>query len=193
MGSTGLYRPPGLTDRAFFESEFPNMLKANGRILACTTMPTSGEWSRVFYAAVRYNDDQPNAGQVFALVVLMQRAGGTFYYKEMDDTMGPAEDSCPDNILDLLTPTDSQWSNEWRERCRKYNATKAAAGKVTPGQVVTFTEPFEFTNGMKINAFRYAKDGRKVRWTALHPQGHHPMFTCKLPREWYLRTHVVTG
>lgn len=42
-----------------------------------------------------------------------------FMYKDMSETMGPCEDKCPASILKLLSPTDSEWANEWRERCRK--------------------------------------------------------------------------
>ena len=41
----------------------------------------------------------------------------------MDETVGPSQAECPQSILKLLSPTDSQWANEWRERCRE-NAKK---------------------------------------------------------------------
>lgn len=40
-----------------------------------------------------------------------------FSYKDMDETMGPCERSCPVSILKLLSPTDSEWANEWRTAC----------------------------------------------------------------------------
>lgn len=46
-----------------------------------------------------------------------------FSYKDMDETVGPCQADCPQSILKLLSPTDSQWANEWRERCRE-NAKK---------------------------------------------------------------------
>lgn len=33
--------------------------------------------------------------------------------------MEPCEDHCPASILSLLSPTDSEYANSWRERCRK--------------------------------------------------------------------------
>jgi len=42
-----------------------------------------------------------------------------FSYKNMSEDMGPAQSECPESILDLLSPTESDWANEWRERCRK--------------------------------------------------------------------------
>lgn len=42
-----------------------------------------------------------------------------FGYNDMDETCGPCECDCPRSILELLTPTDSKFANEWRERCYK--------------------------------------------------------------------------
>jgi len=189
MGSTGTTRRAGLTDRAFFEQEFPEMLGRQGAIAACTSLRTSGEWSRVFYAAVKNNDTASyKPGATWALVVLMQQAGQTFYYKEMDESMGPAEDECPANILDLLSPTDSEWANEWRARCR-VNAERKAKAKLKPGQVVTFARGYDFSNGQTVTTFRYGKEGRKIRWTALVDG--YPAFVCRLPADWYLRAYEV--
>lgn len=40
-----------------------------------------------------------------------------FSYKDMDETVGPCQRECPESILKLLTPTDSEWANEWRADC----------------------------------------------------------------------------
>lgn len=48
-----------------------------------------------------------------------------FSYKDMDETMGPCECSCPKKILNLLSPTDNEWANKWRERCSKYHKEKS--------------------------------------------------------------------
>lgn len=42
-----------------------------------------------------------------------------FGYKAISEDCGPCECDCPKSILNLLTPTDSKWANEWRERCFK--------------------------------------------------------------------------
>ena len=47
-----------------------------------------------------------------------------FGYKEMGETCGPHKAECPVGILKLLTPTDSEWANQWRERCWKYHEAK---------------------------------------------------------------------
>ncbi len=187
MGSTGTTRPKGLTDRQFFEQEFPNMLVKDGTILKCRTLPTSGEWTRVFYAAVKTH----SSGEVWALVVLMGRHGGTFYYKEMDEGMGPGEAECPAEILDLLSPTDNQWANEWRERCRKHAVLKAAS-QIPAGTVVRFDRPFNFGNGKSADRFRYTPEGRRKWWWAVDEQGER-RFPCRLGSDWYLHPHKVEG
>lgn len=47
-----------------------------------------------------------------------------FSYKDMSEDMGPGQADCPESILKLLSPTDNEWANEWRERCRQNAARK---------------------------------------------------------------------
>lgn len=75
----------------------------------------------VYYAAVR--DDRDNS--VWALVCLTATSTTDYYnfgYKEMADSWGPVVHDCPNRILNLLTPTDDESANRWREKCRKNNA-----------------------------------------------------------------------
>ena len=85
----------------------------------------------VYYAAIRaigtYNYKEktvmaiPKEYQyVFAVVFLTSTNAKDVYnfgYKDMDETCGPCEADCPKSILELLTPTDSEWANQWRQRC----------------------------------------------------------------------------
>lgn len=56
-----------------------------------------------------------------AEVVRSAMVGSTYYFgvKTMGESSGPCEDHCPASILSLLSPTDSEYANNWRERCRK--------------------------------------------------------------------------
>lgn len=142
MGSTSMYRAPGQTDRAFWEHELPTTLRQRGEILACATV------SNTFYAAVR----DKATGTVWALVCLQQRGRGdfNFTYKEMDETMGPAEDRCPTAILNLLTPLpegDKSYAAEWRARCQAYQDARTSRAKVKKGDLVRFEHPLNFGNG----------------------------------------------
>lgn len=65
--------------------------------------------------------DIPEAERyVFAVVFLTSTNMKDYYnfcYKNMCETSGPYRRECPKGILDLLTPTDSEWANEWRKEC----------------------------------------------------------------------------
>jgi hypothetical protein len=92
----------------------------------------------VYYAAVqnlvRYTGKDADGSPVYvkipdieretwAAVFLTKTDARDYYnfcYKDMSEDMGPAEASCPASILRLLSPTDSEWANEWREKCRKH-------------------------------------------------------------------------
>lgn len=189
MGATGTHREKGMSDREFFEKELPIGLTQHGRVLDCATMPTSGEWQRVFYAAVQNNDDAPYApGKTWALVVLMHWSPNADYfnftYKDMSDESGPAEDLCPARILDLLSPTDSEYAVEWRKRCRE-NAAKKARAKLKVGDVIAFDSPYTFANDRKVRRFRFL--GKRA-WAALDDEDGHPPFTCRLPATWWERS-----
>ena len=72
------------------------------------------------YAAAR----QESTGAVIAFITLTssdKKGGYNFGYKDMSEDMGPCEATCPKSILKLLTPTDSEYANAWRERCRAYH------------------------------------------------------------------------
>ena len=77
---------------------------------------------RVYYGAI----DTGNGNVVGVVCLTSGQDRHDPYYnfsiKVIDETMGPCESECPKSILDLLTPTDSEFANAWRERCR--NATK---------------------------------------------------------------------
>lgn len=67
-----------------------------------------------YYAAVAVDNE------VIAAVNLTRVDNKEYFnfgYKGMDESMGPFECNCPKGILDLLTPTDSEYANDWRKRC----------------------------------------------------------------------------
>ena len=75
-----------------------------------------------------------------------------FSYKDMDETCGPYKCECPKAILDLLTPTDSEWANKWRQACRETLANKAkpnALNKLPIGTVIKFIAPYDMVQYKK--------------------------------------------
>src|SRR3546814_8395448 len=74
----------------------------------------------------------------------------------MDETVGPCASKCPASILSLLTPTESQWANAWRARCRTVIAarsTDTAKPQLRGGQTIVFDAPITFTDGQSLDRF----------------------------------------
>ena len=73
----------------------------------------------IYYAAVE-KSRAGNVECVFGVVTITSTNNKDYYnfsYKEMDETSGPYYCDCPKSILDLLTPTESEYANEWRKKC----------------------------------------------------------------------------
>lgn len=100
-----------------------------------------------YYAAVKNeNPDSEHYGDVFGLVIktsVDNKEYFNFAYKMIEDNMGPCEAECPKAILDLLTPTDSKWANEWRDRCYKnleHTKNRASFNSLPIGTKVQLTD-----------------------------------------------------
>lgn len=91
-----------------------------------------------YYAAVKEKATE----KVYGLVVLTSYEEYGWYFefgtKFIDETCGPVKDDCPMSIIKLLTPTDSEWANEWRERCRKKAESKGWDKKLEYGAKVKY-------------------------------------------------------
>lgn len=80
----------------------------------------------VYYAAVQKTKfataEEPEMTKVFAAICLTSVNNKDYYnfsYKDMDESCGPCYCDCPASILNLLTPTESEFANEWRKKCRQ--------------------------------------------------------------------------
>lgn len=74
-----------------------------------------------YYAAVKITILSTQEEKTIAAVALTHTDNKDYFnfgVKTMDEAMGPCEDRCPASILSLLSPTDSEYANNWRERCR---------------------------------------------------------------------------
>jgi hypothetical protein len=106
-----------------------------------------------YYAAVKMTryatETEPEKVQVIAAVVLTAVDSKSYYnfsYKDMDETVGPYKYDCPKSILDLLTPIESEWANNWRKAC--YDNIKAkndpnGLTKLPVGTVIKVTMPVD--------------------------------------------------
>lgn len=94
------------------------------------------------------------------------KAHHNFYYKDMDETVGPYIYDVPDRIFNLLTEPINDWSKEWREKVQMRKniiATMKQADVISTTRPVRMTSGFEYKNfkkiGRKMYAVRVDKDG----------------------------------
>jgi hypothetical protein len=129
----------------------------------------------VYYAACKFTAG-PRAGGVFAIICLTRhtpkaRDGYVFGYKDMDETVGPCEEKCPVSILDLLTPTESEWANKWRANCRAYHAAKPKAKGLAVGMTIKLAAPLKFTTGEELDTFKLVENMGRRGWRVTSPAG----------------------
>lgn len=127
-----------------------------------------------YYAAVKplkqYRRDNriikiPEKDQkVFGVVFLTSCDMKDFYnfsYKEMDESVGPCYYDCPASILKLLSPTDNDYANKWRQKCweqieknKKNNNFK----KLPYGTIIKITMPYDTKYFKKGDVVKLRKD-----------------------------------
>ena len=106
-----------------------------------------------YYAAVKRTtfatEEKPEEVIVFAAIVLTSVNSKNYYnfaYKDMSECSGPYKYDCPKSILDLLTPTENEWANEWRQKCYetlKEKNNPNSLNKLPIGTVIKVTMPVD--------------------------------------------------
>ena len=130
-----------------------------------TVLDTALVKMKTFYAAVERIDGETGERMVWAAVILVdygpwKHDSNDFGWKDMDETCGPCESECPERILNLLTPTENQYANDWRARCRQTIARRKTVGEVGEGYAFT------------LYGKRYIITGKTgPSWTAVGPDG----------------------
>ena len=87
--------------------------------------------------------------------------------------MGPYESNCPKSILDLLSPTDNECANAWRQRCRENlekKKDKDSLNNLPVGSVIRVEMPCDtryFKKGSIMNLTKRAGWGnQRAKWYA---------------------------
>ena len=124
-----------------------------------------------------YIDIPENEQMVFGVVFLTStnmREYFNFAYKDMDESVGPNECDCPKGILDLLTPTESEWANEWRKKCYENLAKKKnpnGLNKLPVGTVIKVVMPFDtkyFNKEQEVKLQKQHKFGsNRTQWVTM--------------------------
>jgi hypothetical protein len=131
MGWTYYYKN-WKTIQEFFEKQF----RTDSENIKFTVLDSSLVNRQEAYAAIKYQDIESNKEYVFAATYLVRFNRGyyNFGYKDMDESCGPGMYNCPERIMKLLTPTESNYAIEWRKKMweiinkRKYLAKTLKIG-----------------------------------------------------------------
>ncbi|MCU4162210.1 hypothetical protein AiwAL_19375 [Acidiphilium sp. AL] len=134
---------------------------------------------RVYYAAIEHIRTATAKREVWACVCLVRhnvrdRESYIFGYRDMAESMGPHERHCPEPILDLLTPTDSEYARQWRADCRANAAARRARqAKPAPraGQTIVFDEPIAFADGNSVVRLAVTANPRRPRTVLFRAPG----------------------
>lgn len=110
----------------------------------------------IYYAAVKVTDkgDTDIVG-VVSITSTKWDDGMNFGYKGMDETMHPFYYDCPATILNLLTPTDNENANKWREICRKkleQKKNKTSKANLPVGSVIRY----KLGNGEEVTLLKHS-------------------------------------
>lgn len=108
-----------------------------------------------FYAAVEQTHKETGERHVWAVVILIRRYPKDIYnfgWKDMSESEGPFASECPERILKLLTPTDSNGANDWRKRCWANIELRKTRKNLPHGTVLIY-------------GTREYKIIRRIRWT----------------------------
>ena len=127
-----------------------------------------------YYAAVKMTKfAEPENATIFGVVVLTKIDNNSMYnfsYKDMDETMGPCKYDCPVGILNILSPTENKYANEWREKCRETNRWKkspTSLHKLPVGTRIKFKAPFDmklYKKGDEITVWKANKATGGTYW-----------------------------
>ena len=192
MGATSTHKTAGVSVRDYFADYFTNAtIIASGTRRDPDYVGGSYDWPFEFYAAVRYNDGHPHAGEVFAFVVLYSVAPSSYYnftYKDMDETVGPGAVHAPRRVLEALTPTDHEYAKQWRTACWANLELEEAKPRVRRGDRIRFAEAFTFGGGLQTTA---ATVFEVVERDVLRVIDHHGV-RVRIPR-WRARSYTLAA
>lgn len=143
---------------ASFDSDNVQLLKSSmvgSTYYAACRIITESQYNpelKKFEQKVYAQEDAPVVAFI-TLTRINRKSDYNFFYKDLDETMGPAENQCPVSILNLLTETESEFANEWRSRCRRYHEQKK--GRKTLGDLPIGTKiRFKLNDGREVTLIK---------------------------------------
>lgn len=137
MGTTCTHKPKGMSIKDFFIDSNHGVLRwGDDNPHRYTVLDTAFVNLHEFYAAVEMIHKETGVRRVWAAIIKVTFNRGADYefcYKDMDESMGPYYTNCPERILKLLTPTEHEYAQTWRDACWAKIEAKKARPKIKPG------------------------------------------------------------
>lgn len=164
---TPLYHTSPVTAHDALAAEFGEDFLRE-QVIDSARKPAYGGEGYAVYAAVR---DHERPWEVGGVVLLYStgtsrfEGGRELSTKRLPESMGPAEDECPERILRLLSPLTvlypdgNEHAAQWRERCWKRIRDRKAQPRIKAGDVLDFATAIKFTNGDELRLFRFTGKG----------------------------------
>lgn len=167
---------------------FKNMLNWETETASNKLLRGAFKGFREYYGAVETTIKATGEKRVWAFTAMIdwrKNDYNNFGYKDMDETMGPYMFNCPKTILDLLTPTDNEYANKWRNsNWERINNTL----KVKDGDIIKLKNPIRFRGGQELDTFRVEKKGRKTSY--YHPSNNYGRYLVK--KAWLVGAKVIS-
>lgn len=138
MGWTTTYKASNVSAKEYIESK---LLTWSSTTHTYRVLDGGVKNFRTYYGAVEKTCNTTGERRVFAVFILLQYYKDGYYnfgYKDMSEDCGPYQAECPERILNLLTETDSEYANKWREACRAKIAAKKNKPAVKLGTALTY-------------------------------------------------------
>lgn len=179
MGSTGIYKYDCIINRrgnvdrkATLDHEFTCSYHG---IVRSTMVGTE-------YYGILWYEREDNVRRYVGVCARTWMEDGMFWFKEMDETVGPYLDRCPQGILnelEVLNPLNDEndphfYARMWREKCRNYNAEQK--------------NPVLYKNVKKGGSIVWRiPDGRGINYMGTPLGGTTVTLTKRadIPRKWY--------
>lgn len=151
------------------------------------------------YGVLKITDHLTGDTYRIALVILTERKGGEFYWKEMTEQEGPNACFMPARLFKKLTPLDFfpqtntwEYARTWRAAVQSYLDKKKQV--VVPGNVLEFPNALKFTlsnsgAAKEVKRFRVYTWGKAKRFEALCDDG--TTFLCRLTNRILCSDYVV--
>lgn len=129
-----------------------------GNLTSFTVLATASTcYAKHLWFALAYKNDPSKR---FVLLVLVQSGHDGWSYKDIAESMGPAEVDCPLRLLDLTEPGDgSKHATEWRAKVRAVHAEQQRrnAHEWTEGDLV-------HVDGCRAECYRLDRPYKRGSW-----------------------------